>query len=52
MLNGLLLCMQCTCSQYRKGAPSVYGILRYEVSKAPPSPADIIKPGAIVDKKW
>jgi hypothetical protein len=39
-------------SQYRKGAPSAYGIYRYESSKAPPDPSTIIQPGPMVDKKW
>lgn len=39
-------------SQYRKGAPSAYGIYRYESSKATPDPSQIIQPGPMADRKW
>ena len=41
-------------SQYRKGAPSGYGILRYSNAAAgsTPNPANIVQPDAVVDRKW
>lgn len=40
-------------SQYRKGAPSGYGVIKYSGgSSSVPSPANIVTPGAAVDKKW
>lgn len=41
-------------SQYRKGAPSGYGVLRYSSasSGSSPNPANIVQPAAAVDRKW
>eukprot|EP00879_Flechtneria_rotunda_P031612 GHRR01034549.1.p1 GENE.GHRR01034549.1~~GHRR01034549.1.p1 ORF type:complete len:321 (+),score=110.97 GHRR01034549.1:649-1611(+) len=39
-------------SQYRKGAPAAYAVLKYEGSKAQPNPDNIIQPGPFVNKKW
>ncbi|KAF6252743.1 Cupredoxin [Scenedesmus sp. NREL 46B-D3] len=39
-------------SQHRKGAPSAYGILRYEGAAESPDPSQIIQPGPMADKKW
>lgn len=40
-------------SQYRKGAPSAYGVLKYRGgSSSEPPAANIISPADVVDKKW
>lgn len=40
-------------SQYRKGAPSGYGVLKYSTGGGSnPDPANIVTPGAVADKKW
>jgi hypothetical protein len=40
-------------SQYRKGAPSGYGVIKYSGgSSSGPDPATIVTPAAVVDKKW
>lgn len=40
-------------SQYRKGAPSGYGVVKYSGgSSSGPDPANIVSPAAVVDKKW
>ena len=40
-------------SQYRKGAPSAYGVLKYSTAgSSSPNPANIVTPGAVADKKW
>jgi hypothetical protein len=40
-------------SQYRKGAPSGYGVLKYSGgSSSAPNAGDIVTPAAAVDKKW
>lgn len=41
-------------SQYRKGAPSAYGVLRYSTAAAgsTPNPANIVTPAAVADRKW
>lgn len=39
-------------SQYRKGAPAGYGVLKYKGSGGKPNPANIIQPGPFVDRKW
>lgn len=40
-------------SQYRKGAPSAYGVLRYSgSSSSEPPAANIVSPADVVNKKW
>lgn len=39
-------------SQYRKGAPAGYAVLKYKGSKSNPNPANIIQPGPFEKLKW
>lgn len=39
-------------SQYRKGAPATYAILKYKNSKSGPNPANIVQPGPFDKLKW
>lgn len=39
-------------SQYRKGAPAGYAVLKYKNSQAQPNPANIIQPGPFDKLKW
>lgn len=39
-------------SQYRKGAPSAYGMLKYTTTGVALNPANIVSPAAAVGKRW
>lgn len=39
-------------SQYRKGAPAVYGTLKYKSTKSTAIPTTIIQPGPFDTRKW